>query len=147
MSPSITRCAGILAAADLKAVIAHDRGLLVGIVAACFLYAGAETTLNVWLPKFQIDVFASSDSWASLSVTLFWVGLIAGRISVMRLTRRYAPSRLMLICACTMAVFTVAVALAPSQAASLTANVYTTNRYRDCPDMLQINNKRTRIRR
>jgi len=52
-------------------------------------------------------------------VTLFWVGLIAGRLIVMALTRRFSPSRLLLICACTMAVFTVAVALAPSQAASL----------------------------
>ena len=34
------------------------------------------------------------------------MGLIAGRLLVMRLTQRYSPSRLLLICACTMAVFT-----------------------------------------
>lgn len=76
-------------------------------------------TFNVWLPKFQIDVFAATDTWASLSVTLFWVGLIAGRLIIMPLTRRFSPSRLLLVCACTMAVFVVAVAFAPSQAACL----------------------------
>lgn len=103
----------------LRQVIAYDPVLLFGMMGAGLMYVGAEMTMNVWLPKFQIDVFASSDTWASLSVTLFWVGLVAGRILVMRLTRRHSPALLLLICACTMAVFTVAVALAPAQAASL----------------------------
>jgi len=103
----------------LRQVVKYNPVLLLGMMGAGLMYVGAEMTMNVWLPKFQIDVFASSDTWASLSVTLFWVGLIAGRLLIMRLTRRYSPSRLMLICACVMAVFTVAVAFAPSQAASL----------------------------
>ncbi len=104
---------------DLKKVVKYDPRLLLGVMCAGFTYVGAEMTFNIWLPKFQIDVFAATDTWASLSVTLFWVGLIAGRLIVMPLTRRFSPSRLLLVCACTMAVFVVAVAFAPSQAACL----------------------------
>ena len=104
---------------QFRQVVAHDRKLLLGIVIAGFTYVGAEMTLNIWLPKFEIDVFGASDTWASLSVTLFWVGLIAGRLTVMTLTRRYSPARLLLVCACTLAVFVVALALAPSQVVSL----------------------------
>lgn len=56
-------------------------------------------------------------------MTLFWVGLVAGRLIMMPLTRRYPPSRLLLICAFTMAVFTVAIGLAPSQVAALALSV------------------------
>jgi FHS family glucose/mannose:H+ symporter-like MFS transporter len=103
----------------LKQVVKHDSRLLLGMMCAGFAYVGAEMTFNVWLPKFQIDVFAATDTWANLSVTLFWVGLIAGRLVIMPLTRRFAPSRLLLVCGCIMAVFVVAVAFAPSQAACL----------------------------
>ena len=104
---------------QFREVVAHDRKLLLGIVIAGFTYVGAEMTFNIWLPKFEIEVFGATDTWASLSVTLFWVGLIAGRLTVMTLTRRYSPARLLLVCACTLAVFVVALALAPSQAVSL----------------------------
>jgi MFS transporter, FHS family, glucose/mannose:H+ symporter len=107
----------------LKQVVTHNRGLLLGITGACFMYAGAETTLNVWLPKFQIDVSNTSDTWASLTVTLFWVGLVAGRLLILPLTRRFAPSRLLLICAGVLAVFVVLLALVPSQVASLALSV------------------------
>ena len=110
--------------AHLKQVVAYDSMLLLGIMGAGLMYVGAEMTMNVWLPKFQIDVFGASDTWAGLSVTLFWMGLIAGRLLVMRLTQRYSPSRLLLICACTMAVFTGAVALAPSLTAALVLAVF-----------------------
>jgi FHS family glucose/mannose:H+ symporter-like MFS transporter len=107
----------------LKRVIAFDRWLLVGMVGASFMYVGTETSLNVWLPKFQLDTFGAGDTWASLSVTLFWVGLVAGRLAVRPLTRRFSPSRILLLCACTLAVFTVALALAPTQATSLVLSV------------------------
>lgn len=105
--------------AQLRQVVAFDPRLLLGMVIAGFTYVGAEMTMNVWLPKFQIDVFGAADTLASFSVTLFWVGLIAGRLTVMALTRRFSPSRLLFVLACTFAVFAVAVALAPSQTVSL----------------------------
>jgi fucose permease len=106
-------------ASHLKQVVAFNPKLLLGMMGAGFTYVGAEMTMNVWLPKFQIDVFDAGDTRAGLSVTLFWVGLIAGRLIVMSLTRRFSPSRLLLVCAVTFAVFAVAVGLAPSPAASL----------------------------
>ncbi|MBN1628282.1 MAG: MFS transporter [Thermoleophilia bacterium] len=109
--------------AQLKQVFSYNVGLLLGMMGAGFTYVGAEMTMNVWLPKFQIDVFDAGDTWASLSVTLFWAGLIAGRLIVMTLTKRFSPARLLLVCACVMAVFTVAVAFAPSQVASLVLTV------------------------
>jgi hypothetical protein len=44
---------------DLRQLLAHNRGLPLGMVGAGFLHTGAETTLNVWLPKFQIYVFGA----------------------------------------------------------------------------------------
>jgi FHS family glucose/mannose:H+ symporter-like MFS transporter len=108
---------------DLKQVFAHNRGLLLAITAAGLLYTGAETTINVWLPKFQIDLFDATDTWASLSVTLFWVGLLVGRLVILPLTARFSPARLLLACACTLAVFCVALAFAPTQTAALVLTV------------------------
>jgi fucose permease len=105
--------------AHLRQVVTFDPKLLLGMMGAGFTYVGAEMTMNVWLPKFQIDIFGATDTWAGLAVTLFWVGLIAGRLIVMALTRRFSPTRLLLICALTFAVFAIAVGFAPSQAASL----------------------------
>jgi FHS family glucose/mannose:H+ symporter-like MFS transporter len=104
---------------QLREVVAFNRRLLVGMMVAGFAYVGSEMTMNIWLPKFQIDVFGSSDTRASLAVTLFWVGLIAGRLLAMRLTGRFSPARLLLFLSGTLAVFAVAVALAPSAGVSL----------------------------
>ena len=106
-----------------REVFATNRRLLLGMMLAGFMYTGAEMTLNIWLPKFQIDVFGSSDTRASFAVTLFWVGLIAGRLLVTTLTRRFSPARLVLFCSGAFAVFAVAVAVAPSQGVSLVLTV------------------------
>jgi MFS family permease len=105
--------------AHVREVIAFDPRLLLGMVVAGFAYVGAEMTMNIWLPKFEIDIFGSADSWASFAVTLFWVGLTAGRLVVTTLTRRFSPSRLLLVCSCVFAILAVAVAVAPTQATSL----------------------------
>ena len=108
---------------QFRQVIAYNPLLLLGIATAGFFYVGAEMTMNIWLPKFQIDVFGGSETLASFAVTLFWVGLIVGRLTIMTLTRRFSPARLLLVCSCTLALFAVAVAFAPSQAASLVLTV------------------------
>ena len=104
---------------QFREVVGSNPGLLLGMMIAGFFYVGAEMTMNVWLPKFQLDVFGGSDTMASFAVTLFWIGLIAGRLLAMRLTRRFSPARLILVCAGILAVFAVAVAFAPSQGVSL----------------------------
>ena len=105
--------------ADVRQTAASNRGLFLGMVGAAFMYVGAESNLDIWLPKFQLDVFGASDTWASLSVTLFCLGLAAGRLGLRPLTRRYPPSRILLACACALAVMATAVAFAPTQAVSL----------------------------
>jgi len=102
----------------LKTLFSHNRGLILGMMGAGFTYVGAEMTINVWLPKFHLEVYGASDARASLSVTLFWVGLIAGRLLMMPLAKRFAAARLLLWCGCTLAVFTIAVALAPGETLS-----------------------------
>jgi fucose permease len=108
---------------QFRQVMGSDPKLLTGIVMAGFTYVGAEMTMNVWLPKFQLDVFGVSDTRAGFAVTLFWVGLIVGRLAVIRLTRRFSPARLLLVCACTMAVFAAALAFAPTQNVALVLSV------------------------
>jgi FHS family glucose/mannose:H+ symporter-like MFS transporter len=108
----------------IKEVAATDKRLLIGMMAAGLLYTGSEMTLNVWLPKFQIDVFGSADTWASFSVTLFWIGLVAGRWIMRPFSRRHRPSRLLLFCAVTMAVFTASLAVAPNQITALVLAVF-----------------------
>ena len=107
----------------LRRVATFNPGLLWGMVGASFMYVGAESNLNVWLPKFQLDTFNASDTVASLSLTLFWLGLLVGRFIGIPLTRRFSPSRILLVCACALAAFAVAVAFAPTQAASLVLSV------------------------
>ena len=103
----------------IRQVVATDGRLLLGMMAAGLLYTGTEMTFNVWLPKFQIDVFAVADTWASLAVTLFWIGLVAGRMIMRPFSRRYRASRLLLVCSAVMAVFAVAVAFSPNQPTAL----------------------------
>jgi len=104
---------------QLKAVVSHNPRLFAGIVAASFLFMGAETTLTVWLPKFQVDVFAATATWASLTVTFYWVGQLLGRAVGIPLTRRRLPSSILMFSTIWLALFIVVVAVSPNQAASL----------------------------
>lgn len=103
----------------IRQTAAFNPGLLLGMVGASFMYVGAEINLDIWLPKFQLDTFGASDTWAGLSVSLFWLGLVVGRLVLRPLTRRFSPSRILLFCACALAVMAIGVALAPTQTISL----------------------------
>jgi FHS family glucose/mannose:H+ symporter-like MFS transporter len=99
---------------QLRAVIGFNPALFVSVLAASLLYIGSEFILNVWLPKFAIDTFAVSKTAASITVTLFWVGLVLGRLLVLPLTKRYVASRLLAVGMAVMAVFALGVALSTS---------------------------------
>lgn len=101
---------------QLKEVVAFNPALLAAIVAASFMYLGAELTLVVWLPKFQTDVFGATATWAGLSVTLYWVGQIVARLVSVGLTRRFRSSSLLLAGSVVMAVFAGVLAVSPTQA-------------------------------
>lgn len=99
----------------VRAVAAFNPRLLLAIAAAAFFYLGAEMTLGVWLPKFLVDTFGAGQAWAGLSVTFFFVGQIIGRVAVMPLTRRFLTSSLLAVATVGVALFAVAISLAPSQ--------------------------------
>ncbi|MFH1834302.1 MAG: MFS transporter, partial [bacterium] len=80
---------------QLRAVAAYNPKLLAAIATASFMYLGAEMTLNVWLPKFEVDVFGATESWAALAVTFYWIGQVVGRLTSIPLTRRFLASSLL----------------------------------------------------
>jgi fucose permease len=103
----------------LREVVGFNRALFVTVLVASILYIGSEFILNVWLPKFEIDVFGASTTVASIAVALFWTGLIIGRLLVVSLTKRYLASRLLLVGMAIMAVFALGISLSTSVEMSL----------------------------
>jgi FHS family glucose/mannose:H+ symporter-like MFS transporter len=103
----------------LGEVIGFNPRLFVAVLSASVLYIGAEFTFNVWLAKYQIDVFGVGRVWAGLAVTLFWAGLLVGRLVVIPLTRRHPPARILMVGAAVWSVFALGVALSTSPAMSM----------------------------
>ncbi|NLH48336.1 MAG: MFS transporter [Myxococcales bacterium] len=91
---------------------ANPRLVLV-ILLALWLYVGAENIFNVWLAKFQIDIFASRASRAGLTVSLFWLGLTVGRFGAVRLMGRFRTTGLISAAGWLMALGIAAVSLSP----------------------------------
>jgi fucose permease len=89
------------------------------VLAAAFTYIGSEFILNVWLSKFEIDTLGANRTWAGLVVTMFWIGLVIGRLALVPFTRRVLASRLLVGCMAVMAVFSLGLALAPNREVSL----------------------------
>jgi len=104
---------------QLKALAGFNPKLLAGLAVASFLYMGAEMALVTWLPKFQVDVYFSTEVWAGLSVTFYFVGQVVGRLVSIPLTRRFLPSTLLLGACTVLAVFTAIVGMAPTQTLSM----------------------------
>ena len=100
-------------------MVSHNPRLLAGIAATSFMFLGGETVLGVWLPKFEVDVFGASATWASLALTFYWVGQLLGRAVGIPLTRRRLPSSILMFSTVWLALFIVVVAVSPNQAASL----------------------------
>lgn len=46
------------------------------------LYVGAETGISNWIAEYFVRIFGAEPSYASLAVSLFWAGLLAGRFGV-----------------------------------------------------------------
>jgi fucose permease len=95
----------------LREVVGFNSALFGTVVVASILYIGSEFILNVWLPKFLIDVFDAGKTVASVAVALFWVGLIIGRLIVIPLTKRFPASRLLMVGMAIMAVFALGIAV------------------------------------
>lgn len=68
--------------------------LLVGVVGT-LLYISSEMTLNFWVPKFLLDTFPADETIYRVNIilTLFWVGLTAGRWVSSAFLSRHDPAR------------------------------------------------------
>jgi fucose permease len=51
------------------------------------LYVGAELGISNWIAEYFVRIFAADPAFASLTVSLFWIGLLAGRFGVPALYR------------------------------------------------------------
>jgi fucose permease len=100
-------------------VIGFNPRLFVAVLGASILYIGAEFTFNVWLAKYEIDVFAAQKATAGLAVTLFWVGLLIGRLVVIPLTRKVPAALILAAGAATWSAFALGVALSVSAEMSM----------------------------
>jgi MFS transporter, FHS family, glucose/mannose:H+ symporter len=98
---------------QLREVAGHDPRLLAVMLTATFLYVATETTVSVWLPKFQVDTFGAGPASAALSVTLLWIGITLGRYIAVPLSRRILPSKLLAAFAAAFGLFGVGVVFSP----------------------------------
>ncbi len=108
----------------LREVVGFNPRLFAAVLTASIFYIGAEFTFNVWLAKYEIDVFGVGKTLAGLAVTLFWVGLLIGRLVVIPLTRRLPPARILMAGAAVLAVFALGVALSVSPEMSMVLSFF-----------------------
>lgn len=89
------------------------RPLIWVIGGVLFLYVGAETGIGTWLFLYLRTAAALGATVASSGVSLYWLGLIAGRISGGRLAHRIAPRELTMLAGALSAAALVGLIAAP----------------------------------
>ncbi len=92
--------------------------LLAIILAAMFLYIGAEHPLNIWLAEYQVETFAARQGVAATALALFFGGMMAGRYLAVPLTRRMVARRILALSCVLMAAFILLTGFAPTFAVS-----------------------------
>jgi fucose permease len=55
--------------------------------ACLLLYVGAEIGISNWIAEYFVRIFSAGPAFASLTVSLFWIGVLAGRFGVPSLYR------------------------------------------------------------
>jgi fucose permease len=60
-----------------------------------FLYVGAELGISNWTAEYFVRIFGSSAAAGAAVVSLFWAGLLAGRLGIPFLLPRARPERLL----------------------------------------------------
>jgi fucose permease len=79
---SVARESSVGAAAKPKRSPAYRLGFV-----CLLLYVGAELGISNWIAEYFVRIFAADPAFASLTVSLFWIGLLAGRFGVPALYR------------------------------------------------------------
>ena len=77
LGSAVQESAGGKAGADLRRNPAYWLGF-----SCLLLYVGAELGISNWIAEYFVRIFAADPAFASLTVSLFWVGLLAGRFGV-----------------------------------------------------------------
>ncbi len=88
--------------------------LLTLVLAAMFLYIGAEHIFNIWLAEFQVLSFGIGQGAAALALAVFFAGTMAGRYLAVPLTRRVVAARMLSVSGLLLAVFCLLVAFSPT---------------------------------
>jgi len=70
--------------------------LLLLITAALLTYVGTEIGVSSWSSEYSVNVLAVPASLAALAVSLFWLGLLAGRLAISVAYKGSRQDRLML---------------------------------------------------
>ncbi len=78
-------------------VLVHPLVRMIGLI--LFLYVGAEAGIGAWLFSYLRATSALSASVASWAVSLFWLGLIAGRMLGGALANRSSPKPMSILAA------------------------------------------------
>jgi fucose permease len=89
------------------------------ILLLMMLYVGAEGVFNIWLAKFQTDRFGVDETAAGWAVTIFWIGITAGRFSALRIMRRLTTRQIVEFFGMAMAAAVLLTALSPNHKISL----------------------------
>jgi len=71
-----------------------------------FFYVGAEVGISNWCAEFFVRTFGTSAATGALVVSLFWAGLLAGRLGFPLLLPRVRPERLIVVLATAFALST-----------------------------------------
>jgi fucose permease len=76
----------------------HTRDAAYWLGFTCLLlYVGAETGISNWIAEYFVRIFGAEPSYASLAVSLFWAGLLAGRFGVPLAYRGKRSERLVVV--------------------------------------------------
>jgi fucose permease len=99
--------------------------LLWVLLAVIALYVGAEIGVSTWVSPLMETVLGTPRDLAGLSVSVFWVLMIVGRLIAGPLSVRFRPPPLLLVLALGSAASSLAVARATDAAACLVATSFT----------------------
>jgi fucose permease len=98
----------------------HIKSLL-GACAALTLYVGAEVTLFGWAPTVMETYRGIPEARARLAPTVFWIGILVGRVLVARISGRLSPRTLLAVSSWLGAVGALMLSLVGSEALLWTA--------------------------
>lgn len=82
---------------------------------ALLFYVGTESMVNVWLVKFQIDIYNVDPFSAGLILTLFWSGLTFGRLASVFLLSKVSAHIMAAVASLAFGIFILAASLSPDR--------------------------------